>query len=156
MARRRWIVAGVMALTLGLGPVAKAQTAHPPLSAYAGRLPDSKFLDLPGVNQPLHKLLGSRYTAFRSRFQVLFPIGLVGRDLVAEACVRSQCANHRVAFALDLDTGKVAAAFFTRHTFEIYTGADHRYLDLPPGLRHWISRVTDENSPSRIQFTYAQ
>jgi len=49
-----------------------------------------------------------------------------------------------------LDTGKVAAAFFIRHTFEIYTDADHRYLDLPPGLRHWINRVTDENSPPLI------
>ncbi|HLH76930.1 MAG TPA: hypothetical protein VKV28_09025 [Candidatus Binataceae bacterium] len=147
-------MAGMVTLMLGLGPVEKAQPAPPQLSGYAGRLPDSQFLNLPAVNRPLHELLGARYTAFRNRFQVLFPIGLVGRDLVAEACVRSQCATRRAAFALDLDTGKVAAAFFTRHTFEIYGDADHRYLDLPPGLRHWITRVTDENSPGRIQFQF--
>ena len=157
MGRRRWIVAGAWTLMLGLsGLVMAQQAAHSPLSAYAGRLPDAQFLNLPAVNQPLHNLLGPRYTGFRNRFQVLFPIGLVGRDLVAEACVRSQCASHRAAFALDLDTGKVAAALFTGHTFEIYSAGADRYLDLPPGLRHWVTRVTDENPPGRIKFSYAK
>jgi len=150
---------GLIAACLLLGAFAAtavAQDKYATLSRYSGKYPDSRFFALPEVAQPLHRLLGGNVTDFRSLFQVKFPLGMVGTDLVAEGCVRHECAERRAAFAIDLQTGHISAATLNDHRFTIYSDRGKQYLDLNPGLRMWISRVTDETTPGKMSFSFVK
>ena len=154
--RRWWKVWAPVALAGLLTGAAAAQERDLGLDRYVGKLPDQQFLALPAVHGPLARLLGKRLEAFLGRFQVVRPIGQVARDIVAEGCVRGDCVAEQAAFAIDLDTGAVAAASLTQGRYmDIYSKSTKKYDDLPPGLRHWISSRTSQSSHyKRIKFRF--
>lgn len=144
------------ALILALAGLAQAQEQDLKLDNYVGKLPDKQFLELPGVHDPLARLLGERLRAFLDRFQVVRPIDQVSRDIVAEGCVRSHCAAEQAAFAIDLDTRAAAAASLTQGRYmDIYSKSTTNYNRLPPGLRHWISSRTSQITDfKRLKFRF--
>jgi hypothetical protein len=135
---------------------AAAQQRDLGLEQYVGKNPDQQFLALPAVHDPLARLMGKRLDAFVKRFQAVTPIDKVGRDIVAQGCVRDKCAAEQAAFAIDLDTGEVAAATLTQGRYmNIYSRKTSAYDDLPPGLRRWISSRTSQTGRfRRMKFRY--
>lgn len=135
---------------------AAAQTHSPGLDKYVGHYPDHQFMALPAVHDPLARLLGARLRPFLKRFQVLSPIDKVSNEVVAEGCVRHNCANEQAAFAIDLDTGEATAASLTEGKYmDVYSKSTTRYDDLPPGMRRWISsRTSQSTSLKKIEFRF--
>lgn len=154
--RRLWKVCGHLALVCLLAGAAAAQERDLGLDRYVGKSPDKQFLALPAVHDPLARLLGDRLEPFLSRFQVLRPIDRVSRDIVAQGCVRNNCAAEQAAFAIDLDTGAVAAASLTQGRYmDIYGKSTTSYDHLPPGLRRWISSRTSQDPHfKRLKFRF--
>jgi hypothetical protein len=146
------MAAAMLALLAG---GAAAQDRDVDLSKYVGKYPDRQFLALPAVHDPLAKLLGQGVGPFLARFQVLSPMEMDGRDLVASGCVQHNCGPEQSAFTIDLDTGEVAAASVTQDKYvDIYSSHTH-YDDLPPGIRHWITARTSQTAPfKKMQFRY--
>jgi hypothetical protein len=129
---------------------ATAQERDPGLEQYVGTKPDAHFFALPAVHDPLAALMGDRLDAFLRRFQVVRPIDKVARDIVAEGCVRNQCTSEQAAFAIDLDSGQVAAASLNHGRYiDIYSKSTTSYPDLPPGMRRWISSRTSQSGKFR-------
>jgi hypothetical protein len=126
------------------------------LDQYLGHYPDHRFMALPAVHNPLARLLGERLERFLKRFQVLSPIDKVSNDVMAEGCVRHNCANEQAAFAIDLDTGEATAASLTQGKYmDIYSKSTTRYNDLPPGIRRWISSRTSQSTAfKKIKFRF--
>jgi len=153
---RLWKTAVCAAVVCAIGAGAAAQERDPGLAQYVGRMPDQHFLALPAVHDPLAALMGDRLDAFLRRFQVVEPIDRVARDIVAQGCVRGQCAAEQAAFAIDLDTGQAAAASLTRGRYmNIYSKTTTSYDDLPPGLRRWISSRTSQSGHfKRMKFRF--
>ncbi len=153
MKKFRWMAAAAAILA---AVAAIAQDRDLGLDRYIGKNPDRQFLSLPAVHDPLARLLGDRLNAFLDRFQVVTPIDQVGRDIVAQGCVRDRCAAEQSAFAIDLDTGAAAAASLTRGRYmDIYSKTTRSYADLPPGLRRWISSRTSQDPHfKRLRFRY--
>jgi hypothetical protein len=136
-----------MAVLCLLAGSAAARDRDPSLDKYVGRYPDKQFLALAAVHDPLARLMGHRLKQFLARFQVLTPIDKVSDDLVAEGCVRHNCANEQAAFAIDLNTGAATAASLTEGRYmDIYSASTAKYDDLPPGLRRWISSRTAQST----------
>jgi hypothetical protein len=156
--RRLWKVGAGLALAwlLASGAATMAQERDLGLDKYVGKHPDKQFMALPAVHDSLGRLLGDKLNAFVARFQVTTPIDRIARDIVAAGCVKHKCASEQAAFAIDLDTGQVAAASLTRGRYmDIYSKGTTKYDDLPPGLRHWISsRTSDSMSFKKMQFRY--
>jgi hypothetical protein len=144
---RRLSKAGAyLALVCLLAGAAAAQEGDLRLDRYVGKLPDQQFLSLPPVRDPLARLLGERLNSFLTRFQQIRPIGQISRDIVAEGCVRDNCANEQVAFAINLDTGQASAASLTHGRYmDVYSMTTTYYGRLPPGLRRWISSRTSQD-----------
>jgi hypothetical protein len=154
---RLWLHLALCAILLAVvAGTAKAQPRDLGLDQYVGKYPDKEFMALPVVHDPLKRLLGDRFDTFMSRFQRLTAIDLVGRDIVAAGCVRHDCAAEQVAFAIDLDTGEVAAASLREGKYmNIYSRHTNKYDDLPPGLRRWISSLTAQSTAFKsMQFRY--
>jgi hypothetical protein len=129
-----------------LAGAAAAQERALGLDRYIGKLPDKQFLSVPAVHNPLARLLGDRLDSFLARFQQLTPIDHVSNDIVAEGCVRDNCANEQVAFSIDLDTGQVAAASLTQGKYmDVYSMTTTDFGRLPPGLRRWIGSRTSQD-----------
>lgn len=137
-------------------PGAAAQPRDLGLEQYVGKNPGQQFLALPAVHDPLSRLMGKRLDGFVKRFQAVTPIDKVGRDIVAQGCVRDKCAAEQAAFAIDLDTGEVAAATLTQGRYmNVYSRKTSTYDDLPPGLRRWISSRTSQTGRfRRMEFRY--
>ncbi len=135
---------------------AAAQNHSLGLDQYLGHHPDHQFMALPAVHDPLARLLGERLGRFLKRFQVLSPIDKVSNDVVAEGCVRHNCAFELAAFAIDLDTGEATAVSLTQGRYmDIYSKSTTRYDDLPPGIRRWISSRTSQSTAFRkIKFRF--
>jgi hypothetical protein len=152
MACAAMMMAGLMAAG------AAAQDHSPTLDKYVGQYPDHRFLALPAVHGPLARLLGGRIGPFLKRFQVLRPIDKVSNDVVAEGCVRQNCAAEQAAFAIDLDTGEATAASLTKGRYmDIYSKSTTRYDDLPPGIRRWISsRTSPSTSFKKMEFRFIE
>ncbi|HEY2107323.1 MAG TPA: hypothetical protein VGH29_16100 [Candidatus Binataceae bacterium] len=141
-----WKACAYLALACLMAGAAAAQERDLGLDRYVGKSPDQQFLALPAVHDPLARLLGDRLKPFLSRFQVTTPIDQVSRDIVAQGCVRDNCKAEQAAFAIDLDTGAVAAASLTRGRYmDIYSKDTRSYNRLPPGLRRWISSRTSQD-----------
>ncbi len=145
-----------MALLCSLAAGATAQQHDLGLEQYVGTKPDSHFFALAAVHDPLAALMGERLDGFLRRFQVVQPIDKVARDIVAEGCLRDRCATEQAAFAIDLDTGQVAAAVLNHgRSIDIYSKNTTSYDDLPPGLRRWISSRTSQSGKfSRLKFRF--
>jgi len=157
MKTLRWWKAGaLLALVCLIAGAAAAQERDLKLDRWVGKYPEKEFLSLPAVHDPLAHLMGDRLKRFLSRFQVVTPIDRVARDIVAAGCVRHDCADEQVAFALDLDTGKVAAASLRQGKYmDIYSNDTTTYDHLPPGLRRWISSRTSKSQRfKRMKFTF--
>jgi hypothetical protein len=151
-----WKTAVWTVVVCAISAGAAAQERDLGLAQYVGKMPDQHFLALPAVHQPLSTLMGDRLDAFLKRFQVVEPIDRVGRDIVAQGCVRGQCAAEQAAFAIDLDTGRGAAASLTQGRYmDIYSRNTTSYDDLPPGLRRWISSRTSQSGHfKRMKFRF--
>jgi hypothetical protein len=144
--RRLWKVCAHLTLACLIAGAAAAQEHDLSLERYVGKSPDRQFLALPAVHDPLARLLGHRLQTFLSRLQVVTPIDRVSRDIVAQGCVRDNCAAEQAAFTIDLDTGAAAAASLTQGRYmDIYSKNTTTYNDLPPGLRRWISSRTSRS-----------
>ncbi len=157
MKKKRWWTAGASVAFAGLVAVTvAAQERDLSLDRYVGKSPDQQFLKLPAVHDPLASLMGDRLGPFLGRFQVVTPIDRVSRDIVAQGCVKDNCAAEQAAFAIDLDTGEASAASLTQGRYmDIYSKNTTSYDDLPPGLRRWISSRTSQISDfKRIKFRY--
>jgi hypothetical protein len=139
-----------LALACAIAGSGAAQERDLGLEQYVGKIPDRQFYNLPAVHDPLLAVMDGHLDAFLKRFQVVQPIGKVGRDLVAEGCVRNECADEQAAFAIDLDSGRLAAANLRQGRYlDIYSKTTTAYADLPPGLRHWISNRTPKSGELR-------
>jgi len=146
---------GMVVICLLAGGAA-AQDRDLRLDKYVGKYPDKQFLALAAVHDPLARLLGRRLKPFLDRFQVLTPIDKVSDDVVAQGCVRHNCANEQAAFAVDLNTGAATAASLTEGRYmDIYSASTAKYDDLPPGIRHWIrSRTSQSTSFEKMKFRF--
>ncbi len=145
-----------MALACALAGAAVAQENYLSLDRWVGTPPNAQFMALPEVHTALSRLLGDGLDRFLSRFQAVTPIDRVSRDIVAQGCVRNNCAAEQAAFTIDLDTGEAAAASLTQGRYmDIYSKSTTTYAALPPGLRRWISSRTSQSSPfKRIKFRF--
>src|ERR1700746_859509 len=100
--RKAWM--GMVVICVLAGSVA-AQDSDLGLDKYVGKYPDKRFLALPAVPAPLARWLGRRLKPFLARFQVLTLIDRVSDEVVAQGCVRHNCANEQAAFSIDVKTG---------------------------------------------------
>lgn len=153
---RLWKGCACLALACLLAGAAAAQDRDLKLDRYLGKYPDKQFMALPAVHDPLARLMGDRLEAFLGRFEVLRPIDRVARDIVAQGCVRNDCAAEQAAFSIDLDTGEAAAASLTQGRYmDIYSKSTTTYDNLPPGLRRWIrSRTSQSTQFKKMQFRF--
>lgn len=153
---RLWKGCACLALACLLAGAAAAQDRDLKLDRYVGKYPDKQFMALPAVHDPLARLMGDRLEAFLGRFEVLRPIDRVARDIVAQGCVRNDCAAEQAAFSIDLDTGEAAAASLTQGRYmDIYSKSTTTYDNLPPGLRRWIrSRTSQSTQFKKMQFRF--
>lgn len=153
---RLWKGCACLALACLLAGMAAAQERDLKLDRYVGKYPDKQFMALAAVHDPLARLMGDRLEAFLARFEELRRIDRVSRDIVAQGCVRNDCAAEQAAFSIDLDTGEATAASLTQGRYmDIYSKRTTTYDDLPPGLRRWIrSRTSQSTQFKKMQFRF--
>src|SRR5258708_1400270 len=126
MNKQRLRIAWIgMAVICVLAGGASAEDRDLRLDGYVGKYPDKQFLALAAVHDPLARLLGRRLKPFLARFQVLLtPIDKLSDDVVAQGCVRHNCANEQAAFTIDLNTGEATAASLTEGRYmDVYSAS---------------------------------